>query len=67
MRHAVEFFTIMHNLWWVVLLVVCVGAVLCILFGLAMEYWRPEPHDRPYRVGFDEFYRNDNDHRKDLP
>ena len=65
MSHAVEFFAVMHNLWWVVLLVVCVGAVLCILFGLAMEFWRPEPPEPPYRLDFDEFYRNDNDHRKE--
>ena len=64
MYHA-DFFTFMHNLWWVVLLVVTVGALLCILFGLAMEYGRPEPPEPPYRLDFDEFYRNDTDHRKE--
>ncbi len=65
MSHAVEFFTIMHNLWWIVIVVVCVGAAVCIMFALAMEYWRPEPPEPPYRLDFDEFYRNDNDRRKE--
>jgi len=64
MYHA-DFLTVMHNLWWIVIVVVCVGAAVCIMFALAMEYWRPEPPEPPYRLDFDEFYRNDTDNRKE--
>jgi len=62
-----SFATVMHHLWWVVLLVVCIGAVLCIMFGLAMECRSPKPPEPPYRLEFDEFYSayRDTDNRKD--
>ena len=68
MTRTIDFLNVyIHHLWWVVLLVICVGAVLCILFGLAMEYWRPEPPEPPYRLEFDEFYSayRDTDNRKE--
>lgn len=65
MTRTIDFFSAMHHLWWVVLLVVCIGAALCILFGIAMEYMRPKPPEPPYRLEFDEFYCNDTDSRKE--
>lgn len=55
----------MHNIWWIVIVVVCVGAAACIMFALAMEYWSPKPPEPPYRLDLDEFYRNDHDNRRE--
>lgn len=56
--HA-DFFTIMHNLWWIVIVVVCIGAAVAILFGIAIEAMKPEPPAPPYRIEFDDFYIDD--------
>ena len=45
-------------------LAVCIAAAIAILFGIAMERMRQKDPEPPYRLDFDEFYRNDNDHRK---
>jgi hypothetical protein len=55
----------MHDLWWLVLLVVCIAAAIAILFGIVMESLTPEPPEPPYRMEFDEFYCNDTDNRKE--
>lgn len=54
-----SFATVMHHLWWVVLLVVCIAAAIAILFGIVMESLKPEPPKPPYLAEFDEFYVHD--------
>lgn len=49
----------MHDLWWIALLILCIGAALATLFGIAMESLKPEPPKPPYRMEFDEFYVHD--------
>ena len=65
MNFTNDFFAQMHELWWIVLLAVCIAAAVAILFGIAMERMRQKDPEPPYRLDFDEFYRNDNDNRKD--
>jgi len=51
-----NFLSQLHALWWIVLLVVCIGAAVAILFGIAIEAMKPEPPAPPYRIEFDDFY-----------
>jgi uncharacterized membrane protein AbrB (regulator of aidB expression) len=54
-----NFLSQLHALWWIVLLVVCIGAAVAILFGIAMERMRQKDPEPPYRLEFDDFYFDD--------
>ena len=59
MNISANFFAQPHALWWIVLLTVCIGTVLAIIFGVAMERMRQKDPEPPYRLEFDEFYFDD--------
>lgn len=59
MNISANFFAQLHALWWIVLLTVCIGTVLAIIFGVAMERMRQKDPEPPYRLEFDEFYFDD--------
>ena len=59
MSISANFLSQLHALWWIVLLVVCIGAAVAILFGIAIEAMKPEPPAPPYRIEFDDFYIDD--------
>jgi uncharacterized membrane protein AbrB (regulator of aidB expression) len=59
MSISANFLSQLHALWWIVLLVVCIGAAVAILFGIAMERMRQKDPEPPYRLEFDEFYFDD--------
>lgn len=52
-------FHYLHSLWWIVLLLVTIGAAVAIVFGIAMERMRHKDPEPPYRLEFDEFYFDD--------
>lgn len=45
---------------WIVLLTVCIGTVLAIIFGIAMERMRQKDPEPPYRLELDDFYFTQN-------
>ncbi len=59
MSISANFFTQLHELWWIVLLAVCIAAAVAILFGIAIESMRPEEPEPPYRLELDDFYIDD--------
>ena len=59
MNFTNDFFAQMHELWWIVLLAVCIAAAVAILFGIAMERMRQKDPEPPYRLEFDDFYFDD--------
>ena len=59
MNISANFFAQLYELWWIVLLAVCIAAAIAILFGIAVERMRQKDPEPPYRLEFDEFYLDD--------